>query len=383
MKMKSILLSMLAVATLASCNKEDVTNDGGSNKPQTLTVTLPSNINTRAVDDEIAGPMTSVNDAVVFLLNGETVVETEEFTSAEVAAKFKRFEQVSGGINKVIVLANVQGQETPLKALTTGAAVRKYAFTIASQQSSSVSVPAKPGVDHVTLLGEGTPTTTTPDDGHDYKTVTIDLDAVVARIEVGAVYGGTGIASVQLNGVFINNYFTDGTTGTVKLHASNDNVWDYTFTSGQNTATPVIAFTNPYTELDYYNAASASVTQTAGSQVYAFQVFAGNVPHVTLCVSGEYAPGYYNASVANSQYFTKWITFVKYKAGASVPAADKDADGYILSMKGNNNYKMGVGATGIKVTPEIITPDPETGKQDIGITVVVNSWKSHEVAPEV
>ena len=366
--MKKILLATLALAVMfTSCSKED--NGGNETQDNVLLVKLPDNVNLRAVESQATTATTiTLSDVTVFLLNGNTLAAPPVvFSGSEISNKAKRIEQVPSGVNNVIIVANIPAGAT-VASLTTGTAIKEYAYTVASQNASNIET--------VTRMGTGVPATAadpTPD-GHEYKTVSVELTPLVARFEIGTVKPGTGIANVELIGVWINSYYTNGSKSAVQFHASSDPKWVTTpLTSTSPMATPFGAVTMdnaPYTETTYYNAAdNTNVVLNAASKVYAYQVFAGaNIPHLILLLKGEYDTGYYTGT---DKYFLRYLTFRNFEDGGTA----------ITSVAANTIYKVGVGVTGITVNAEDLTPDPEMNLFDLGITVTVTPWTEKNVTP--
>ena len=361
--MKKILLATLALAVMfASCSKED---NGAQSEDSVLIVKLPDNVSLRSVEAQATPSGIDLDNVTVFLLNGNTVAATPvTFSNAEITAKYKRIEQVSSGVNNVIVVANIPSGAT-VASLTTGTAIKEYAYTIASQNVD---------IKKVTRMGTGIPATA-PDpapDTHEYKAVTVELTPLTARFEIGTVKAGTGVANVELVGVWINDYYPDGAKGTPIFHSDSNPVWvasPSTLTSPSSTAFGAITVP-AYTEPSYYNAANnTAVTLTAGSQVYAYQVFAGaKIPHLILLVKGEYDTGYY---LGTDKYFLRYLTYRQFLDGGTA----------ITSVAANTIYKVGVGVTGITVNAEEMTEWPELNMFDLGITVTVTPWTEKNVTP--
>ena len=366
--MKKILFATLALAVMfTSCSKED--NGGNETQDNVIVVKLPNNVSLRAVEaQESATSTITLNDVTVFLLNGNNVVGAPKiFSGPEIFAKSKRIEQVSSSVNKVIVVANIPAGDMPtVIALTTETAIKNYAFAIASQNS---------GIAAVTRMGTGTPATATDltPDGHNYKAVSVELEPLTARFEIGTVKPGNNIANVTLEGVWINAYYTDGAKTVVKTHNDADPVWlttPLTTSSPFNAAVGTVTMTNPYTVPSYYNMASPLVTLTAGSQVYAYQLFAGaNIPHLILLVKGEYT----TADALGNKFFLGYVTFTKF--------TESGTD--ISSVLANTIYKVGVGVTGIEINAEDITPWPEMQLFDLGVTVTTAPWTVKTVTPNI
>jgi len=366
--MKKILFATLALAVLfTACSKED--NGGSETQDNVLMVKLPDNVSLRAVENQgSAASVITLNDVTVFLLNGNNVVGTPiTFLPAEITAKTKRIEQVSSSVNKVIVVANIPaGDVSAVNALTTETAISNYAFAIASQNS---------GIAAVTRMGTGTPATASDPapDGHNYKAVSVELAPLTARFEIGTVKAGNNVANVTLEGVWMNAYYTDGSKATVKTHIDTDPVWlttPLTTSSPFAAAVSTVTMTNPYTVPSYYNIGSPLVTQTAGSQVYAYQLFAGaNIPHLILLVKGEYT----TADASGNKFFLGYVTFTRF--------TESGTD--ISSVLPNTIYKVGVGDIGIEINADDITIWPEMQKFDLGVTVTTTPWTVKNVTPNI
>lgn len=378
--MKKILFAALAATILfAACSKEN--SNPVQQGDNVLMVKLPGNVKVRSVEDQVAtSSTTTVSNAIVFMISGDAVSSFAEFTEEEITAKAKRIEQVSNTVDKVIVVANVPEDELAgLKAAATYDGVKNYAFTIAGQNADA-------GIENKTLMGEGTPGSamTDPDTSHDgdhiYKEVEITLNALTARFEIGAIDAGEGIVSVDLVGVWINNYYTDGSkvVPTTALTGFNDQSSTYWTTSPATTTSPstspftTVDITNAYAPAQYFNAYDARVKLDAETMVYAFHIFAGaNIPHVIMLVKGEYDEGYYEDG---KKFFLGWITFRNYYEGES----------RVTSIQPNMIYKIGVGTSGVVIDAddEVITDDPEESF-DLGVNCTVAPWTTKTVTPSV
>ncbi len=373
MKKVLFLAALAATVGFTACNKDNGPEVNGSGDA-VLMVKLPDNIVTRSVEaSQGATTATVITDLVIFMTNeGGTVLRVEELTGADLTAKYKRFEQVNPAIAKVLVVANIPtaGEKTTLKGLGTSALVKSFGFTAASQNATA-------GIEGQVLMGEATAVVTTPDpldDGHIYKEAQVTLNALTARMEIGAVKAGTGIASVELVGVWVNNfYLTNGAADATK-YLSDNACWDVTpLTSGSPAATDIFTgFTIPtYTPSVYHNPANnTEVKVEAGSKVYAYQVFAGNLPHVILLVKGVYDENFYEDG---KKYFCGFVTFTSYKEGATT----------VDAFAANTIYKIGTGATGIEITPENVTPEPELNAYDLFVNCIIAPWTEKNVTPGV
>ena len=179
-------------------------------------------------------------------------------------------------------------------------------------------------------------------------------------------------------GVWINKFYEDGSLANVTNEGSDASYWNTTpstFAGGGSftdvdwgNSVTVPAWVDPV----YYDDASDDVEIDVDSKVYAYQVFAGeNIPQLILLVRGKYATGYFND--ASDEYFFGYVTFTKFIEGSTE----------IGKVEANTIYKIGVGTTGIVITPDIITPKPNLEDIDLGINVLVTPWTEKTVTPGV
>ena len=399
MKMKSILISCAALAMVfGSCSKTDDVGGNGSND---IAVRIPaellSNGGTRGiVENEVpTGSKTTIDNIQYFLLNNNSVVEQKYYTAAPPAVQY--FYNASASINKVIVIANVPAADlTTVQALTNEADIQAYAYSIASQQpaATATTVPygTAPGIAQKTLISETATfvtqgSNTSGGTAGTYKLANVTLKSVTARIEIGAVYAGEGVQSVELEGVWINNYYTTGSKATVQFNNESAGVW--ALVGGPTIGVSSTAYTallpanfTAYSAPEFFMQANASVTKAAGSPAYVFHVFGDAaeavspaidaMPHVILLVRGELKSGYYENS---DKFFRKWVTFRRYMDNPVTPT-------YITSMDRNNIYKIGVGATGIPIDAKNLTEKPELNAVDLGVAVTVAEWNAVNLTPE-
>jgi len=379
MKKNHFLTTVVISALILGLTGCGIESEGSKSKDGSVVlVKLPGNMTTRAIEDQVANNTTAAvfDNAEVFLTTSTgAVVEQHSFSNTEITAGYKRIEQVAASVTNVVVVANIpSGDITAVRALTNINAIKAYPYTIASQNITPSGPGAVP-IDNKTLIGFGIYNPTAVDqnpDGHDYKEYDVTLDAITARFEIGAVVAGTGVAQVELVGVWINSFYADGSKAGVTRHPSSASYWGLTATAGvQSTAYGTVALSTPYVPIDYYNAANSGVNLASNSKVYAYHVFAGtNVPHLILLVKGEYSAGHYDGS---DKYFLKWYTFTKFFDGGSP----------ITSVDANTIYKVGVGSTGIVINDKDGADLPELEKFDLGIQVAVTAWTAKSVVPGV
>lgn len=383
--MKKVILAAMAVCTIfASCSKEEVVNKGTSEiEMKSLRVQLPDNITlgTRSVEAPVASnSTTTLTDVTVFLLNGNSVVQVEDFSSGEISGNHKDIQDVPSSVNGVLVVGNIPtGDQVAVKALTSSIAIEGYAYTLTSQTASGgIAGKLHMGSSSTFALQGSNPIVGST---NKYYLVAVTLDAITARFELGNVVAGNGIANIKLEGVWINNYLPSWDVTTPTLITDDPTTMtpplpDYWATSpGTNTAgsaTPLtpVTITNAYIPAQYYDAYSSSVDGIANC--YAYTLFTGSyVPHVTMLVSGEYASGFYTGS---DKYFLGWLTFTKFTNTDVTPNVD------LTSLEPNKIYKA---LGGIVVDAKDITTTPEQEGFDLGIDITITPWTGVNVTPGV
>ena len=376
MKMKSIFLAALAALTLASCAKDEPAATTGNGKTN-FVVTLPGAPSTYAVEDpQAAGAITPVyTDVTTYLVDGGDNVTIHEWESAEITAKQKRFEQITEPA-KVIVVVNKGSAD-----LATGVATMDQLQTVLEQLA--IADQNKPGgvgtlsVQHVTLYGEQTTFTTEPSpgvgdphDGHALKKAAVELKSLVSRFEAGTLKKGTGLVSLEVEAVYINNFY---------------NTYSMNFATQYNDVT----WSEPYTPAWATDAVNAGVTSGAGTKAYAYQVFTGNmVPHIIYKVGGELEAGYKLPDGTTGVFSGKYVTVRGFKVSGKtlIGSNGDDVDDSNVSnyeMKAHEIYKMGLENGGIEITPDQITDNPEKAKMDLIVEITVAPWTVQNVTPEI
>ena len=373
-KLTNSLCVLTALALLASCNKDA---DPGAPAPAAKTnfaVSLPGSLETYGVETpQVAGQITPYyNDVSTYFFDaGGNITKIYIWGNEEVLAREIRLEQIVEPAS-VIVLINIgsvsvpTGVSTLAELLEEMKAIRIFdqnhsVYTVASPDGKGNAVGDYLSVQQVTLIGgQDVFTTETSDDGHTLKKAVVELSSLVARFEVGTVKPGTGLDALTVEAVYINNFHNNygGSATTSYTEAS----WPSTYA--------------PSWATDAYNAA---VTSTDGTKVYAYQVFASNlIPHIVYKVSGTVSAGYKLADgtgdADNPTPFTgKFITVKGFKENGVA----------LRSIAPHKIYKMGLDGSGIEITPDKITDNPEKTKIDLIVAITVADWSISNVVPEI
>ena len=373
-KLTNSLCALVALVLLASCNKDA---DPGASAPAAKTnfaVSLPGNLETYGVEDpQAAGQIAPYyNDVTAYFADaGGNITKIYIWGNEEILAREIRLEQIVEPAS-VIVLINVgtvsvpTGVSTVAELLEEMMAIRIFdqnhsVYTVASPDGKGNAVGDYLPVQQVTLCGEQSVfTSEVSDDGHTLKKAAVELGSLVSRFEVGTVKPGTGLDALTVEAVYINNFNNNlgGTSTTAFTEAS----WPSTY--------------SPSWATDAYNAA---VTSAAGTKVYGYQVFSGNlIPHVIYKVSGTVSAGYKLADGTGdadspTPFTGKFITVTGFKE-----------NGVSLStIAPHKIYKMGLESGGIDITPDKITDKPEKTKTDLIVAITIADWTTTNVTPEI
>ena len=378
MKAKFLLVAsfVLAIGMTGCSNSNDDENPAPDKTDNVLLVMLPDNVkSTRAIETPADENVTGVQDVTVFLLNGYLVDKVVEFNENNIKAGYLRIEQVSSGVDHVIVIANKVNEN--ILGLKNIDEIKNYPFTVKTQHQGT-------GLDNRTLMGEANVVEATGSDpnsdGHIFKKATVELNAITARLEIGTVVPGDGVANVDLVAVYVNNAFGTYPQNDLIFHKEDDACWNVTVPNdpganiGSTESIGTIAL-QPYDPSEYMNAGDDRVKPVDGSEIYAYHVFPGNIPHVIMLVKLELLDGYYELDDTN--------TPLKYKYGFITFSKFNTKNGYITELTPHNIYRIGVGADGIKVNAKDVTDKPEKGPYDLGVYVEILPWGVYEVTPEV
>ncbi len=293
MKLKSLLVSLLAVSALVACNKE---NDGGAAAPTdgngiSVTVSIKSS-GTRAVTDAFTSETDiTVDEITVYFTNGANgnIVDTKTFSPEEIAADKAVFHGINPSSTHAVVVANANSLLSP--APTSVSELNNITLTMASMQNLT-AVPLKSDVSPlVENTGHVAPEDGSEDDVTvDYRKVELTVGPVLARIEIGGTLTMTATGS-NAEGVFAYSQFTPEYVGLNGLY-ENGKLGGTTdgslITANDNqTGFPVVG-TTPAWMYDAFDATDKQDMIAAGSKavalskVYAYNVMPGEKPVVML-----------------------------------------------------------------------------------------------------
>lgn len=292
MKLKSLLVSLLAVSALVACNKE---NDGGAAAPTdgngiSVTVSIKSS-GTRAVTDAFTSETDiTVNEITVYFTNGANgnIVDTKTFSPEEIKAGKAVFHGINPSSTHAVVVANANSLLSPVP--TSVSELNNITLTMANMQTLT-AVPLKSDVSPlVENDGVHDPAPGEEDATVDYRKVELTVGPVLARIEIGGTLTMTATES-NAGGVFAYSQFTPEYVGLNGLY-ENGKLGGTTdgslITANDNqTGFPVVGTTpawmyDAFDATDKQDMIAADGYAVALSKVYAYNVMPGEKPVVML-----------------------------------------------------------------------------------------------------
>lgn len=197
--MKSIFLSMLAIAALASCTQENFNVDPPGTQPQEgekmfVDITLTAGEITKAASVPNATEEKTISDVTVFFLNPTNQIVSRTYVSGasltddpENAAIKKATVETRTTATQMMVIANIgedrTGTAKPLN-LSTRAQLEAAEQDLATEQGSVLKPFQEKS--NVLMSGDGIVTTMTPDPdgGPSTATATVTLNYIGAKISL-------------------------------------------------------------------------------------------------------------------------------------------------------------------------------------------------------
>lgn len=369
MKVKTILMSMLAVAALASCDKDEAGNAlTGSTSSLEFKIAVPA---TMAIQDPGTAAAPTLTTVKVEMLNGTTVVETRDLTAAQITVA-----QAATGV----VLEQIPDAATSVKVTANGLATPSTA--IADYQTTLAAVPFS-GTANITYAAGDVNT-----DGHKLKKAAVTIKAEVARIEI---VGGinvdkttNGYYAVDVEKIYINNYLATS-NATAPYIVANNAAGDWVTPNNFATDMMTNTITEPTTGSFY--ATDHNIGVLTG-KADAYQIFpakdvtatptvttaAAALPHVVLKVKVYETAEAYTAGTPMAD--REWITIKTFKNGTDLITEFAAGNIYKLDLNDlTNSFKPGV-------TPPV-DPDPEDEKADLELKVTVTPWVLVNMTPNI
>lgn len=394
---KFFMLGLVGLAFTACSNEEEDVNLNTLGD-RVVKMSISREVVTRAVDAPVnAGFVNSVADATIyFIAGGGNVVGTRELTGEEITALNSAnthstevtCTKVDASAVRAYLVANTAINSVTLNAATT--ATLDASTANLTQQNTKrtivnddIASDATNTAQYTTLRGISTSDfskTTETNENVDPKEViyegSVTLSPIVCRLEINGIRsttiatdaeeaGADDVVAFTVEGIYINNFYTTGTLGGTETGRQD-------FGSDESKYTNASYQTWSYAT-DYLNQAATAVsgsstdfavTTTEGT-TWARQLFAGEVPHIVVRLTGVK----YESDDASAQGVTKYLTITNYRDS-------------------NKALLQGVAAGKVYKISEIVfngndlTDIPYQTTKTIEATVSIAAWTAENITPE-
>lgn len=366
-KFQTILMSMLAVATLASCNKDVEGPAKSETASMKFQISVPS---TYAIQDAGTAAAPTLTSVKVELLKGASVLETRVLTSTEITDAQSTtgviLEQIPDAATSVKVMANALA--------TASKAIADYQTTLAAVPFSGSAAITDPGVNNA--------------DGHKLKKAEVTIKAEVARVEIkggiNVTEAANGCYAVDVKEVYINNYLA--TSDATSAHfCGNDGAGNWvaannTFATDKMMNTITVPTTGSFyatdhnvgilnNKVDAYHIFPAAAS-AAGDKVKVEE----ELMHVVLKVAVYETAAKFAANEPMAD--RKWITIKSFKNGTTL----------IDEFEAGKIYTLDLNDLTVKFVPGVtppVDPDPEDKKADLELKVKVTPWVLVNMTPNI
>lgn len=394
---KFFMLGLAGLAFAACSNDEDVNlNTLGD---RVVKMSISREVVTRAVDAPVsAGDVNSVADATIyFVAGGGKVVGTRELTNEEITALNTTSNhtteitctKVDASALRAYVVANTKINNVTLNAATT--ATLDASTANLTQQNTKrttadgITADATNTAQYTTLRGQSasdfSKTPETNDDVDPAEVIyegSVTLAPIVCRLEIKGIRSTTidgattasadDVVAFTVEGIYINNFYPSGTLGgdeidnRVSLGSDeskysssnyNSNGWSYA-TDYLNTSATAVA-----------NSTTDFAVTVAENTTWARQLFAGEVPHIVVRLTGVK----YESDADDAQGVIKYLTITHYRNsnGALLPGVEAGKVYKIDEIVFNGND---------------LTDIPYQTTKTIEATVSIAAWTAENITPE-
>lgn len=376
MKTKFKYLTFAAVSLFlgfTSCSNDDVVGEVSNSKE---TKSLFLKISNGDIATYGTGPTVvdntdvDFNNGIIYFVNSDGMI-LKYYTLTDNASnddniKFSEIEagttieNLPGSVSNVHIVGNYTGSPS---LATSGniTAVTNKLLTVASQHD----------IENVNLYGTNTIVAAGPLQPNRY-TCTINLRPTVARIELTDITASGVITSFKVDGIFIDNYYSQATiNSTLNIANLQDNGTTAANFVGGSTVYPASLTPAIY---DYYTSPLESVSNVvalADADVWRYSLFANNMgsetPRIIIRLSEIETTLESNITISG----TRFITIRGFKSGSTS----------LTGIKSGEIYNIGAGALVFDESNLTITPNED--KIEVEVTVTLAKWKVIPITPEL
>lgn len=346
MKIKSLLVAMMALATMASCsNEDDATSVENAGTPKSVRLSLDY-ASTRAIGDPAtAGRPTLTN---IYVLAYEDVACTKLQQTIALTTEQAAALTTTDGSVTVAIPAKAMG----VKMIANNGNSTVIPDPIVSYQDKNIKteIPyvgqSVAGVQGSELAG---------------YTAAITVAPQVARIEVSGIIKATDAdngCTVTIDGVYMNKYISNLSSPAAQVSLVS--------TDGETItdATAIAGMFDLSTATDW----SSAFTATTPTKCAGYQLFAGSYAVALAVTVTPDATKYPGAAVEKGFVVIKKFTGVDNLQASKIYKLNLTASG----LEGEFHYPD---------TP--VTPDPSGEQKTVNVNVTVTEWTEENVTPEL
>ena len=370
--LKTIFVSVLAMLSFASCDKNEEVAPSQDLTPRSLVVSLPKSELGRSVEGILAAAdAVKYNNVTTILYDGGRNVAIHAWTPENITAgSMEILNVVKPGEVKVIV--NVPAEQLVLllaakkesditTALEAMSVADQNPEPIAAGEAPDPVTPYYTSAQQTTYVGSTTDIVTSGD----VNTATVILKSITSRFQIGTItaLAESGITDVVIEKVYINNYFTTYKGDVITNIAEASWPIDATDPSDPTAIAP-------------WSMIAGDPTVTSVSKVYAFQVYPTLVSQIIFKVSGNILKGFQLADGTTTSgedlttpFVNKYITVSGFKnEGVTL---DKLAAHTIYTI------------ADFTVKPSDITKQPNQAEIGLTVAIEVAAWTEATLTPEI
>ncbi len=367
----------LAAMVFASCsNEQNDSLDDGANKPAHLSIKLAGVVNSNSLRSiEAAGTDTTgtilLENGHIFILTPTGTVTHDEPLKVDEATNGtgQRLLQDVPSDSRVYIIGNIPA-DVDVDALNTLANIQEAVGAMTSQTNYRKAALANAEGTPVQITLNGNPFDNDPVTTVE-ATVTVSINPVISRLELGRVTGSEKVTGFTVEGVYVDNWYPSFTYGGLFSGAAFDQKQDTTFTL------------NTLKDVGIWPATSANSNDLVTNpfyaiskvdSVWAYNVAAGGLPRLIIKLTNvsymvDHDKDTNTAEIEVTDPATLYLTVTGYT----------DTDGPITEFKRGRIYNIGGNTDGdgkgIVFDPDDtgLTPNPVGVTLDV--TVGIKEWE--------
>lgn len=376
MKTKFKYLIFLAVSLFlgfTSCSNNDVADEeNNSNETKSLFLKISNGDITTYGTGPTVVDNTDVDfsDGIIYFVNSDGMI-LKHYTltvnaSSDTNINFSdiqdgtTIENLPGSVSNVHVVGNYAGSPS---LATSG--------NISSITNKILTVASQHDIENVNLYGTNTIVPVGLIEPNKY-TCTINLSPTVARIELTDITASGVITSFKVDGIFIDNYYSQATINSI-LDIANlqDNGTTPADFVGGSTAYPTSLTPAIY---DYYTSpieSASNIVALDDDDVWRYSLFAtttgSEIPRIIIRLSEIETTPESNITISG----TRFITIRGFKSGSTS----------LSGIKSGEIYNIGAGDLVFDESNLAITPNE--AKIEVEVTIALVKWKVVPITPEL